>query len=290
MTYRPRERWILLSNCQARSLARGITAVADTVDCDGCNAWQMADRLAADPDYFQQYDFMLFLGDLRSFPGFPADRLPPHAEMPCFSFTGYHPDCCYVMADGEKITDGFIGPYHSMIALAGYKERLAPSATARFFTDRIYEQAGYYRQWEAQREDMVKRFAGFGYDIGGIFRTAGRGRAFMHTIDHPDIVLMTELGKVILRRLGRPYREDAPLPVDALASVSWPVYPEVGEQLGVAGEYRFRRFDRYMSLDLNEYLQEAFACYGRWDRSRLRVSRAIQPRLQHIRRLIRDSL
>jgi len=291
MPRRARERWIVLSNCQTLSMARGISALAETIDCDGCDAWQMAGRLAEDPDYFLRYDFMLLLGNLWNFPGFPPkDRLPPYVEMPCFSFTGYHPDCCYVAADGENVTDGVIGPYHSMIALAGYKEQIGPTATARFFNGGIYEQAGYYGHWLAQRDEMIRRFAKFGYDIAGIFRKASRGRSFMHTIDHPDIVLMTELAKVILRRLDRPHREEAPLPVDVLANVSWPVYPEIGEQLGVAGAYRFRPLDRYATLDLNEYLEEAFASFGHWDRSRLRVSRHIQPRLQHIRQLIREAL
>ena len=290
MSRRARERWILLSNCQTLSLARAITAIAETVDCAPCDAWQMSERLAADPDYFRQFDFALILSNLRDFPGFPADRLPPHADVPCFSFTGYHPDCCYVSAEGERILDGLIGPYHSMIGLAGYKEQLGPGDTARFFNDRIFEQAGYYRQWQAQRDEMIARFAGFGYEIGGIFRRAGRGRSFMHTIDHPDIVLMTELAKVVLRRFDRPYREETPYPVDALAAMSWPVYPEVGEQLGVAGDYRFRPTNQYVALDLNEYLEALFASLGRWDRSRLRVARSIEPRLQHIRRLIREGL
>jgi hypothetical protein len=290
MSPRVRERWILLSNCQTLSLARAISAIAETVECDGCDAWQMADRLAADPDYFLHFDFMLVLSNLRDFPGFPADRLPPHTDVPCFNFTGYQPDCCYISADGERVNDGLIGPYHSMIALAGYKEQLTSAETSSFFRDRIYEQAGYYRQWLAQRDRMIGRFAEFGYDIGGIFRVAGRGRSFMHTIDHPDIVLMTELAKVILRRLDRPYRDDAPLPVDVLANMSWPVYPEVGAQLGVAGDYRFRPTDQYTALDLNEYLEVAFASFGRWDRSQLRVPRQVQPRLQHIRQLIREAL
>jgi hypothetical protein len=287
MSRRPRERWILLSNCQTLSLAHAITAVAETVDCAGCDAWQMAERLEADPDYFRSFDFMLVLANLRDFPGFPADRLPPHVDVPCFSFTGYHPDCCYVTAAGERIQDGLIGPYHSMIALAGYKEQLGPAATARFFNDRVFAQAGYYRQWLAQRDCMIERFAEFDYDIRGIFRTAGRGRSFMHTIDHPDIVLFTELAKVILRRLDRPYREDAPLPVDGLADLNWPVYPEVGTQLGVAGAYRFRPAQRYDALDLPDYLEQAFASFGRWDRSELRVAWQLQPRLQHIRQLLR---
>jgi len=290
MSRRARERWIVLSNCQTLSMARAVSALADTIDCDGCDAWQMAGLLAEDPDHFRRYDFMLLLNNLRDFPGFPADHLPPHVEIPAFTFTGYHPDCCYVAADGEHITDGVVGPYHSMIALAGYKEQIGPAATARFFTDRIYRQAGYYGLWEEQRAERIRGFANLGYDISGVFRKAGRGRSFMHTIDHPDIVLMMELAKVVLRKLDRPYREDAPLPVDVLANVTWPVYPEVGEQFGVAGAYRFRPIDRYMTLDLNEYLEETFASLGRWDRSRLRVTRRIQPRLQHIRQLIREGL
>jgi hypothetical protein len=110
----------------------------------------------------------------------------------------------------------------------------------------------------------------------------------MHTIDHPDIMLMTELAKVVLRRFDRPYREEAPLPVDALAALTWPVYPEVGERLGVAGGYLFRPAGQYNALNLNEYLEDVFASFGRWDRSLLRVGRALEPRLQHIRRLIRE--
>jgi hypothetical protein len=106
MTGRTRERWILLSNCQTLSLARGITAVAETVDCASCDAWQMADRLADDPDYFRRFDFALILANLRDFPGFPTDRLPAHADVPCFSFTGYHPDCCYFRPRANASTMG----------------------------------------------------------------------------------------------------------------------------------------------------------------------------------------
>lgn len=287
---RARERWILLSNCQTLSLARAITAVAEEVACEPCDVWQMAGRLDADPDYFRRFDFALILANLRDFPGFPTDRLPDHADVPCFNFTGYHPDCCYVAANGERIVDGLIGPYHSMIALAGYKEQIGPEATARFFNDGMFEQAGYYRQWSAQRDRMIARFAEFGFDIGGIFRRAGRGRSFMHTIDHPDIVLMTELAKVVLRRLGRACRDEVPLPVDVLADMSWPVYPEIGERLGVHGAYRFRPTGRYAALDLDEYLAETFASFGRWDRSVLRVGWQVQPRLQLIRRLMREAM
>lgn len=290
MTRRPRERWILLSNCQTLSLSRAISAVADSVDCEGCDVWQMAERLESDPDYFRRFDFALILANLRDFPGFPADRLPDHADVPSFSFTGYHPDCCYVTAAGERVMDGLIGPYHSMIALAGYKEQIGPELTARFFHDTMFERAGYYRQWGAERDRMIARFAEFDHDISGVFRRAGRGRSFMHTIDHPDIVLMAELAKVILRRLDRRCRDTTPLPVDALADMSWPVYPEVGERLGIHGEYRFRPTGHYSALDLHEYLEEAFACFARWDRSELRVGWQVQPRLQHIRRLIREAL
>ena len=288
MAKQTRERWIVLSNCQSEGLARSITALADRVDCDSCDVWQMGDRLAGDPDYFRRYDFALVLPDALAFPGFPADRLPLSAYVPMFQFTGYHPDCCYVRAEGDYIYDGFIGPYHSMIALAGYKEQISAAETARWFNDTLYQAAGYYFQWEAQRDAMIARFASHGFEIGGIFRRPSRGRSFMHTIDHPDIMLMMELARVILRRFDRRCHADAPPPVDSLAMMSWPVYPEIGEQLGVAGAYRFRTANLYGAIGLEDYLEEAFARFGRWDRSVLRVDLEIQPRLQHIRKLIRE--
>lgn len=286
-----REHWVVLSNCQSLGLANAIAAVGRGISCDACDVWQMAGLLAENPDHFRRYDRALILPEARPFPGFPSDdALPPAVDVPSFIFGGYHPDCCYVSADGQLILDDLIGPYHSMIALAAFKEGIGAAGAARWFTGPVYERAGYYRQWGAQRERLIALFAGHGFNIRGVFRRAGRGRSFMHTIDHPTMGMLIEIARVILRTLDRPVDEQAAAPADQLAVTSWPIYPEVGEQYGVAGSYRFRPANRYESIDLDEYLEKAFAEFDRWDRSLLRVASDIQPRLQLVRQIIREGL
>lgn len=283
-----RERWVVISNCQTYGLARAIEAVGHDIDCDGCDVWKMGERLAADPDYFRQYDFALVMPDGRGLPGFPTDALPAHADVPAFLFGGYHPDCCYVYADGVLISDGYVGPYHSMIALAAYKEKMRPAEAVRWFNPAVYRKAGYHLMWEAQRDHLIFVFGHFGLDIGPLFRKLGRGRSFMHTIDHPKIDVLMEIARIVMRSLDRPVDDHAPPPPDELAITNWPIYPEIGELLGVAGAYRFRPANQYPAIGLEDYLEQAFAIFGRWDRSRLRVTLDIQPRLLAIRQAMRE--
>lgn len=287
----PRERWILLSNCQSLGLARAITAVSRSVQCDSCDVWEMPARLADDPDYFRRYDFALILPEARAWPGFPADdMLPRSVDLPSFIFGGYHPDCCYVRADGKLITEGLIGPYQSMIVLAAYKEGLEVADTARFFADGVYRQAGYYRLWDAQREALVAQYADHGFDIRAVFRTASRGKAMMHSPDHPTIDVLLDIARILLDRFDRPNHAVVPPPIDNLAVTSWPIYPEIGEWFGVPGAYLFRPRNEYAAMDLDSYIERALEEFRPWDRSLLRVPREVQPRLQLIRRLIREAL
>lgn len=286
----PRERWIVLSNCQSLGLSRAITAVARTVQCDSCDIWQMPARLEEDPDYFRRYDLALVLPEVRARPAFPADALPASVDLPSFIFGGYHPDCCYVRADGNLITEGLTGPYQSMIVLAAYKEGLGVGDTARLFTDSLYRQAGYYLQWDAQRDALVDQYAAHGFDVRPLFRSASRGKAMMHTPDHPTIEVLMDIARVVLASLDRPVHAVVPPPTDNLAVTSWPVYPEVGEQLGVAGAYLFRPRNEYAAMDLENYIGRALEEFRPWDRSLLRVARDVQPRLQLIRRLIQEGM
>lgn len=285
-----RERWIVIAACQALGLARAIGAVARSIDCDSCDIWQIEALLAKDPDHFLSYDFALVLPEAHDLPMLSGVKLPPHIDVPAFMFGAYHPDCCYVFANGESVADGPIGPYHSMIALAAYKEELNSSEAARFYNVGVYEQAGYHVHWQPHRDHMVEIFAQAGIDIAAIFRKLSRGHSFMHTTDHPAIVVLVEIARAILRKLDRPTHDVVAPIVDNLAVTSWPIYPEIGELLGVRGAYQFRFANTYRAVDLETYLLSAFATFGRWHKSELRVIPGIQRRLQLIRRIIREGL
>lgn len=285
-----REKWIVLAACQALGLARAIEAVAKSIDCDACDAWQIKGFLAQDPDYFRSYDFALVLPELHDPQILSAENLPSYIDVPAFMFGAYHPDCCYTFANGASVTDGPIGPYHSMIALAAYKEELAASEAVKFYALSVYEQAGYHLHWEPHRNHMIATFAKSGLDIAPMFKKLSRGGSFMHATDHPTIEVLVEIARATLKKLDRPTHDVVPPIVDNLAVMNWPIYPEIGELLGVRGAYQFRVANTYRTVDLETYLQSAFDTFGRWHKSELRVIPEIQRRLRHIRRIIREGL
>ena len=284
-----RERWVVISNCQTFGLADCLTALSADIDVEAYDIYAFRDRIAEDRDYFRRYDFALVLPEAREIEGFWADALPANIDVPAFVFGGYHPDCCYVFADGA-VLDGLIGPYNSMIALAAYKEGLDAEAASRFFTEWMYKALGYDHHWHPYRDHMIAQYSASGLDVAPLFRRLGRGHCFMHTNDHPKIELFYAIAQLVLESRGKRVLTGAPLPTDRLAGMQWPVYPEIGECLGVPGAYLFRPSGAMRPLALRDYLDAALVNFGRWDKSQLRVIPAVQRRLQTIRRLIREAL
>ncbi|WP_430232141.1 hypothetical protein [Nitrosomonas communis] len=63
----------------------------------------------------------------------------------------------------------------------------------------------------------------------------------MHTINHPVAEAIVGLGKMIAKRLRPDLSIERNIVIsDGLTSLIWPVYPEVGMELGLEGGYRFR--------------------------------------------------
>jgi polysaccharide biosynthesis acetyltransferase WcbI-like protein len=280
------ERWVVISNCQTFGLASSIQSLAKDIECIACDYWAFLQRIAEDPDYFRDFDLAVVLPDV-------LDRLqetpvpfPPTVTVPAFQFRAYQPDCVYVLAEGQELS-GHVGPYHSMIALAAHKEGLGAERAAAFFNTDIFTAGGYLDSWVPARDNLVEGFRAHGLDIASVFVRRSRGRCFMHTINHPKIEILFDIAQALLVKLGRPIHANATLPVDALTGTIWPVYPAIGEQLGVRGSYLFHAPNDPRPLELVPFLQKSFDLYSEWDKSRLRVWWYDQPRLIRIREAIR---
>ena len=58
---------------------------------------------------------------------------------------------------------------------------------------------------------------------------------------HPKIDCLNDLARAIIRRAGLPLTNSLSRPPDNLATGPvFPVYPEIGRRLGVAGDYLFK--------------------------------------------------
>lgn len=283
-----RERWVVISNCQSFGLANSIECLAKTVECTACDVWEFGRIVANDPDHFMQYDFALLLPEALRWEGFDQARMPPYKTVPAFHFNAYHPDSVYVQADGQAFK-GVVDAYQSMIALAAYKEGLDAERAATFYNADIYRAGGFFDQWEPDRDRLVRVYREFGIDIGPIFVRRARGRPIMHTINHPVIEVLFDVAREVLLQLDQPIFTDVAPPPDNLAPVVWPIYPEIGETMGVGGSYLFKPAERHKPLELIEFVGESLRLFSEWDRSQLRVTRKLEPALQSIRRHMREA-
>jgi len=111
----------------------------------------------------------------------------------------------------------------------------------------------------------------------------------MHTINHPVIEVMFDMARALLTHLDQPIYADVAPPPDNLASVVWPIYPEIGERLGVAGSYLFKPSEEHKPLELIDFLDRSLGYFSSWHRSQLRVMPRIQPNLQRVRALMREA-
>ncbi len=89
----------------------------------------------------------------------------------------------------------------------------------------------------------------------------------MHSINHPHAFALVELGKLISSKIclfaGLNYGHRIQRQIiisDALAGTIWPIYPDIGSELGVRGNYFWRINDREI-YGLHEYLEFAYQNY-----------------------------
>ena len=280
-----RQRWVVISNCQTVGLANSVEALARDIDCTGVDVHEFRRIVADERDHFRHYDYALVLPE--AIEGIEAD-LPPHRLVPAFQFPAYHPDSVYVFADGAFFP-GVIDMYQSMIALAAFKEGLDAERAATFFTGEVYRRAGYYAMWEPFRDWLIAHFGAAQIDVTPLFLRRARGRALMHTVNHPAIEVLFDIARTILVQMEQPIHEAVPPPPDNLAAVAWPIYPEVGERLGLAGAYLFKPAYRQKPLTLVEYLDESLRLFAARDRSELSVIPNLVQPLRRVRRIMRDA-
>ena len=181
--------------------------------------------------------------------------------VPPVYFEGYHPDLIYLSRDGEKFK-GPLGDYHSAIAFAAFRHGLDVDDAVRLFAAPIYQSAGYFDAWLPARLRLLSTFASAGLAIEDRFYAWCRSRPFMHTVNHPRISVLFDVAAAALRKNGLPVEAPVEIPDNLLKDTLFPVYPEIGAELGIAGSYRFRQPATSRTIGLREFVSASFAAYA----------------------------
>lgn len=260
----------VIGNCQARSVAHsaevmtggtasiyGLAEVRSKDETFGAFMAQLAD---ADVVLSLPFDNAIFAG---------ADR---HAIRrvsrqlvfyPYLTFTGQQPDCTYVVQADGRHAPGPLGPYHSALAAAAWCEGLSATRTAGLFNAFVFAGLGYFDEAPAEIAALHESLTAMGYDLSDFY-----SRPMMHTINHPRHDVLHELTRQALVKAVVTPRDQAKEVRDILGLTwSWPIYPKIGERLGLEGSWGFQarapQGDRLGSVfTLGQMIQRAFAAYN----------------------------
>jgi Polysaccharide biosynthesis enzyme WcbI len=186
--------------------------------------------------------------------------------MPDIYFDAFHPD----LRGATKGTSGIaVDPaYNSQIGIWAYNNRIEPEDAVRLFTPEVFEALGYFSCWPISVVNLRNRFIRKAFDqqeFRRFFLRVKRRGAFMHAVNHPKVQTLVELARLIARRVEPAVsadERDIEVP-DALTGDLWPIYPAIGEQLGIEGHYRWSYTDgQPKELDgLRSYLEYAYSRY-----------------------------
>jgi len=197
-------------------------------------------------------------GDLERLVGPGA---PTRLRIPTIVFAGFHPDIVYAAdARGEVIREPV--EYKSAIALWGWKHGLRAADVTTLYRRDIFSALHYDEYWSISVDELRAQFDESDLEFSSFWRRTKRLGVFMHTFNHPTIATIALLAKSIAMRLGAPTRLwDEPIErylTDELSHIVWPIYPEIGELLGLEGCYRWRIGPRQFAT-LGDWVAAEFA-------------------------------
>lgn len=194
---------------------------------------------------------------------------PENIYIPTIAFAAFHPDIQYGFANGAVVKSGLDSDWNSRIMLWAYSNGLSQGETENLFREEVFQALGYFDEWDKSSETLKKSFDTCGFDYGRWIRSVQRTGVFMYGINHPMQIGLSQLAVQIAEKIfpnSHVAIEDLhTFTTDYLSHIVWPVYPEIGDHLGVEGSYHWRVARKHASL--TEFIE---LCFDAWDKIGLR--------------------
>jgi hypothetical protein len=186
-------------------------------------------------------------------------------DIPATNFRAFHPDC--IQARSRQSGTPVAPLASSQIVVWGYRNEVSPATIRRLFKADVYEELGYFAFWDPNVDRLRRNLGSSGLDFSSFFLRIKRAGSFMHTPGHPTIEYLTALSQVAAIKLGKDQTimQTELLLLDALAQgVQWPVYPEIGDALGVSSSSLWKVANSVSGLpylDLQSFIEFSYESY-----------------------------
>jgi len=199
---------------------------------------------------------------------------PENIYIPSISFAAFHPDIQYAFVNGLVIKSGLESDWNSRVMLWAYLNGLTQGETEKLFREEVFQALGYFDEWYRSSETLKRSFDTCGFDYGRWLRSVQRTGVFMYGINHPMQIGLSQLAVQIAEKVfpnSHVVIEDLhTFTTDYLSHIVWPVYPEIGDHLGVEGSYHWRVARKHASLP--EFIELCFSAWGKIELRKQRVN------------------
>ena len=190
-------------------------------------------------------------------------------RFPAIAFGGYHPDISYIYMPDGSFVGSPLGDYNSTIAAAAYAAALPAEDALDLYNSLFFNRLGYFQEFERAKQWLLSICRSMGYDLSAEFDRWVRQGSFMHSVNHPKIIVSASIACETLRIANIPFDDTINLhdivPDDQMNGPIWPVYPEISHRLGCSGSYIFKapnhKNELWNYMDICTFVHESYRMY-----------------------------
>ena len=267
--------YMVLGNCQVGGIADSLELLSNGSSVEGVVVSNDPKVLLSQlSQYFEDTENVVMIHDsvkaiiLANKALAKFDR-PENFYVPSISFAAFHPDIQYAFINGVVVKSGLDSDWNSRVMLWSYSQGLSVNETEYLFREEVFRALGYLDEWDISSVTLRKSFEDCGFDYGRWMRSVQRTGVFMYGVNHPMQIGLSQLAIQIAEKVfpnSHVVVEDLhTFTTDYLSHIVWPVYPEIGDHLGVEGSYHWRVARKHAAL--TEFVE---MCFSAWDKIELR--------------------
>jgi hypothetical protein len=264
----------ILGNCQVGGIAESISLLVEGSKVHGELATNnIAELGSVLSQHIECQGRLIVCDSVRSLivnnPALKDFDRPDTIYYPSISFAAFHPDIQYAFNQGSVAKNGLGSDWNSRILLWAYLHGQTPQQARKLFNSKTFEMLGYFSEWERSSQKLQKVFRECNFDYVRWIRSVQRAGIFMYGINHPTQFALSKLSiqlaekifpQSLINRSNLIY-----LTNDHLSHIVWPIYPEIGDRLGLDSSYLWRVNQKIS--DLQEFSE---LCFQSFDRIKLR--------------------
>jgi hypothetical protein len=305
---KPQLKMLLLGSCQVVLMAKLIEAMtfhqvaAKSLELAPSVVKQLRSGQINLADLVAQYDLVLVQTNFTEMRQM-LEQVGPAIQskirlVPGIHFAAFHPDLVYVRNGNAGHAGGPLGGYQSSIAFYSWLQGFSIADTVSLFREDVFEALGFFDYWDSSMTSLVHMGKESSVELADLLKRWTVHGCWMYSTNHPKPFVLADIAGAMLANEGISVQAGAEQFVydSFAASAVWPVYPEIGQRLGIPGHYLFNKPHGKLRgrqaasvIGLEEFIRGSFKAFAKGRREDLICERLDSPPYKQLRKLLKKS-